>query len=208
MKIHSPTSSPHFNLVDSDDSDSESDSDEGVRKDDAGILRESRKRQQDIELLPPGLHRESEEEGEEEDTGVGGKLSVLKGKFLSRVKASTNSFLPRPRSHSPQPTNSSSTSELSHALVSASNISIQGNDRERPSDAEGGGDESKAEQGRGAQWVGAMKQRLRVNSPNLFRKMRKVSPSNPSNAPVPSEDEELAKLEEARKKSKTRLIFI
>ena len=222
VAIHTPTAeeTSQYNIVGSDESDSELDLDEGVEE--SRILSNTPKQQQTIELLPPGSNdpKESEEEGE---GGGGGRLSQLKGKLLSKMKASKNNFLPRPRSHSPQPVNTSGTvskdqgeASQTDTLVSATAADNHTNgsmthdgDPGRSNDTDGDGEEGKVELGRGtggSQRVGAVKQRLRMNSPSLWRKKRKVSPSSLS-APVP-EDMDLVKLEDARKKCKSRMIFI
>lgn len=129
---------------------------------------------------PTGDLKESEEEG--------GRLTQIKGMFLSKMRSSKNNLMPRPHSQSPQAVEApgTETKDVASSL---------------PADVEGDGRSSG-----GSQWMGAMKQRLRVNSPGLWRKMRRISPSNQA---VPtSEDLDLAKLEEARRKCKSRIIAI
>ena len=117
--------------------------------------------------------------GDEEDDGQRanvGKFSKFKGKLLQTVK-STSSMLSRPRSRSPQPSNEAV--------------------RERspsPTPVEG-------EAGKGLhQKVAVSKLRFKMNSPSLWRKMKKSSPVAPS-------EEELVRAQ-AQRNCKSRIIYI
>lgn len=140
--------------------------------------------------------KESDEE--EGGGGGGGKLSKLKGRLLMKVKSSRNSFLPRPRSRSPQP--------AGETTVSTGGSSPKKNLSPVDSSNYKGDHTVTSSSGSGTQRVGAVKQHFRVSSPSLWRKMRGMSPSG-TPGPV-SVEKDISKLEEARKKSRSRLIFI
>ena len=228
LKIGSPTSeeekeiSPGYNTG---TSDSECDSDDDGLGVEVGthkmIPNLQEHRPLSVGLVPPGPH--GPKESEEESEGGMGRLSQLKGKFLSKVMGSKNSSLPRPRSHSPQPKGQGSPqSGTMKDLAPSQTVSLLSTTPDEDGSGtnetlsindggshDGDGDEGGSGHGRttgGSQLLGMMKQRFRVNSPNLWRKMRKVSPS--AQTPPMAEDLDLAKLEEARKKCRSRIIFI
>jgi len=178
--------SPVFNLLGSDDSDSESDTDEEIVDAGTGEHKEMSNLQESGEVMPSNelpSTKESEEDGE----GGMWKLSQLKGMFFSKVKSSTTRF-----GSSNEVTNKSHSINMSPDEDVSNDIATEGD----------------SEQGRGSgggsQWMGLVKQRLR--SPNLWRKMRKMSPSSQISPAV--EDLDLTKLEDARKKCQSRIISL
>ena len=138
-------------------------------------------------------------DGEDESRGGGGgKLNQLKGRLLMKVKSSKSNFLPRSRSRSPQQTNDTPAIDRTSPKKSHFPVILSDGDKGHvPGSSEGG-----------SQWVGAVRHRLKVGPPAIWSKKQKSSPTILSGTePVPGE-EGVVKLEEARKRSRSRLVFI
>ena len=205
--------SPLFKGIGSDESGSESELDlfDVLEEERQSQMPSNVKNSSDIPLLDVVNDLKESDDDEDESTGGGGegwgggKLSKLKGRLLMKVKSSKNSFMPRPRSHSPVlssdiTSSTYNTTPKKNILPLALSDSHKGDATVTSNSSYAGG--SGAD---GAQCVGAVKQRFRVNSPSLWSKMiRRTSPS----ASPGSGEEVVVKLEEARKRSKSRLVFI
>ena len=168
--------------LDSDESDSESD----LELSDAENLRTNLTATNSLGDLGKGSGGSSEEEEVTEEAkeperatqSAGGRFSKFKGKFLQTVKSSTSTLLSRPRSRSPGPANKSDSTQ----------------NRRSPSPVSNEGDISRASSS-GLQ----LSAKLRF-SPSLFRKMRKNSPTGPT-------EEELSRAE-AQRNCRSRFIYI
>lgn len=130
--------------------------------------------------------REGDRQGTPSGGGNVGKFSRFKGKFLQTVKSSTSSLLSRPRSRSPQPINEAPREDNSHLKRrSPSPTPLEGEVTKGPS--------SNLQ-------LSSVRQRFKVNSPSLWRKMRKNSPAPPS-------EEELSRAQ-AQRNCRSRIIYI
>lgn len=196
---------PLFKGIGSDESGSESEFDmfETVEENERSRMPSKLKDTSVIPLLHVVEDPKVSDDEEDESRGVGegwgaGKLSKLKGRLLMKVKSS----MPRPHSRSPVPasdsinTSTGHTSPKPNTLPVASSNGYKGDATVNSSSGGGGG----------AQWVDAVKQRFRVSSPGLWNKM--IRRTSPSAATPGSGEEDTVKLEEARKRSKSRLVFI
>ena len=190
--------SPGFNLLESDDSDSESDIDEEMLNPGKA---EQHKEMSNLQESGEGMPRNGlldSKEAEEDGEGGSWKLSHLKGMFFSKVKSSATAHF----GSSNEVTSVESKSQAYSPPSKGHSINVSPNE-DASNDTGPDGD---TDQGRGSQWMGLVKQRLRVNSPNLWRKMRKMSPS--AQTSPAAEDLDLTKLEEAHKKCKSRIISL
>ena len=123
---------------------------------------------------------------------LGGKFSKFKGKLL-QMKSSTSSFLSRPRSRSPQPSASSEGTTAAGGGGATKRVSSPA------TLVEGEGSEGSLGLHQN-QRVSLVKHKFRMSSPGLWRKMRRSSPSAPS-------EEELS-LAQARRNCRSRIIYI
>ena len=140
-----------------------------------------------VDMLEGVVSRESEEEegtkksDDDSSASVGMSSSTSQGKF-SRLKDRLRN--PFSRSRSPQTEGEGDSPRKSPS----------------PVPEERGGALQPAEEHGLQSKVAAVRQRFKVNSPNLWRKMRRTSPTPPS--------EEDLTLKQARKNSKSRIIYI